>query len=288
MSAVRTAVFPVAGLGTRFLPATKAVPKELLPIVDRPLIQFAVDEARQVGIENFIFVTGHRNNAIKNHFDPNIDLETMLAKRGNDDTLEILRDLRPGSAQFSYVPQMEPLGLGHAVWCARHLVGDDPFAVLLPDDFLQPLGDALRSMVEIHERTASNVVLVQEVPEDETNRYGIITPQAGSDDDLIVASIEEKPAMGTAKSNLAVVGRYILDAETMNDLANTPRGFGGEIQLTDGLLRSLTRKELRAVTLTGDRFDCGTSVGMIHATLSVALQRKDIGTDVHDMMKTLL
>jgi UTP--glucose-1-phosphate uridylyltransferase len=288
MSGVRTAIFPVAGLGTRFLPATKALPKEMLPVVDRPLIQFAVDEAREVGIEHFIFVTGYRSTTIKSHFDPNIDLETILAKRGADEALAELRDLRPGSAEFSYVPQMDPLGLGHAVWCARNLVGDEPFVVLLPDDFLQPLGEALGAMIELHSKHDSNVVLVQEVPDDETHRYGIITPEAGTDDDLVVAGIEEKPAPGTAQSNLAIVGRYILDAETMNDLSNTTRGVGGEIQLTDGLVRSLARKELRATTLTGSRFDCGTSVGMIHATVSLALERDDIGSDVHQILKTLL
>jgi UTP--glucose-1-phosphate uridylyltransferase len=288
MTTVRTAVFPVAGLGTRFLPATKAVPKELLPIVDRPLIQFAVDEAREVGIENFIFVTRHRTTAIKDHFDPNIELETALAKRDDKDMLAAIRDLRPASSHFSYVPQKEPLGLGHAVWCARHLVDDEPFAVLLPDDFLRPLGDALRSMMEVYERSGSNVVLVQEVPPTETDRYGIITPQGPSSEDLVVAAIEEKPASGTAKSNLAIVGRYILDAEIMSDLSNTPRGVGSEIQLTDALVRSLSRKELRAVALTGDRFDCGTSAGFIHATLAVALEREDIGADVRETMKELL
>ena len=288
MPSVRTAVFPVAGLGTRFLPATKAIPKELLPIVDRPLIQFAVDEARESGIENFIFVTRNRTTAIKNHFDPNIDLESMLAKRGDDEILDTVRDLRAGTAVFNYVPQTDPLGLGHAVWCARNLIGDEPFAVLLADDFLQPLGDALRSMIEIHEESGSNVVLVQEVADDETHRYGIITPETASDASIVVTDIEEKPPPGTAKSNLAVVGRYILDPETMNDLANTRRGFGGEIQLTDALVRSISRKELRAVTVTGERFDCGTSVGLIHATLSVAVSREDLREDVMDVMRTLL
>jgi UTP--glucose-1-phosphate uridylyltransferase len=288
MSPIRTAVFPVAGLGTRFLPATKSIPKELLPIVDRPLIQFAVDEAREVGIENFIFVTGYRTDAVRNHFEANIELETTLAKRGEKETLAILRELRPGNSNFSYVPQSDPLGLGHAVWSARRLVGDDPFVVLLADDFLQPLGDALRSMIEVHERTDANIVLVQEVADDETHRYGIVTPRDATDTDIVVASIDEKPKAGTAASNLAVVGRYILDAETMNDLANTPRGIGGEIQLTDGLVRSIPRKELRAVTLAGDRFDCGTNVGLIQATLSVALQREDISADVESAMRSFL
>jgi len=288
MSPITTAVFPVAGLGSRFLPATKTVPKELLPIVDRPLIQYAVDEARAAGIENFIFVTGLRTTAIKDHFTPNIELETTLAKRGHAEVLTELRDLRPANATFSYVPQPEPLGLGHAVWCARHLVGDKPFAVLLPDDFLRPLGDALRSMIDVHDRLGSNVVLVQEVPDDETHRYGIVSPTSGSGPQPLVAGIEEKPEHGTAQSNLAIVGRYILDAETMNDLANTPRGVGGEIQLTDGLARSIGRKDLRAVPLTGERFDCGTSVGLIEATLSVALQREDMGSDVESVMRSFL
>ena len=288
MPPVRTAVFPVAGLGTRFLPATKAIPKELLPIVDRPLIQYAVDEAKELGIENFIFVTGNRSAAIKNYFDPNIDLETMLTKRAEDGILATLRDLRPPGATFSYVPQPDPLGLGHAVWCARHLVGEEPFVVILADDFLQPLGDALRSMIEVHEESGSNVVLVQEVPASETHRYGIITPDADSEEGNIVASIEEKPEAGTAQSNLAIVGRYILDAETMDDLANTRRGVGGEIQLTDAIVRSISRKELRSVTLTGDRFDCGTGVGLIQATLAVALARRDMGAEVADIMRALL
>lgn len=288
MSPITTAVFPVAGLGTRFLPATKAVPKELLPIVDRPLVQYAVDEARDAGIENFIFVTGHRNTAIKDHFTPNIDLETTIAKRGDAEVLAELRDLRPANATFSYVPQPEPLGLGHAVWCARHLVGDEPFAVLLPDDFLRPLGDALKSIIEVHDRFGCNVVLVEDVPEDETHRYGIVSPKGALEPHPLVAAIEEKPEQGTAQSNLAIVGRYILDAETMNDLANTSRGFGGEIQLTDGLAQSIERRDLRAVPLTGQRFDCGTSVGLIQATLAVALEREDMRSGVETAMRSFL
>ncbi len=288
MSRVRTAVFPVAGLGTRLLPATKAIPKELLPIVDRPLIQYAVDEAREAGIENFIFVTGRGKTAIEDHFDPNFDLETAVAKRGDQQTLEMLKDLRSESSQFTYVQQLEPLGLGNAVWCARHLVEDESFAVLLPDDFLRPSGEALRSMIDLHEETGSNIVLVQEVPTDQTHRYGIITPDRVSDGATIVGAIEEKPAPGTAQSNLAIVGRYILDVETMSDLARTPPGTGGEIQLTDALCLSLARKQLRAVPLTGQRFDCGSIVGLISATLAVALDREDIADEVSRVLKGYL
>lgn len=288
MSPVRTAVFPVAGLGTRLLPATKAIPKELLPIVDRPLIQYAVDEAREAGIENFIFVTGRGKTAIEDHFDRNFDLETAVAKRGDQQTLEMLKDLRSESSQFTYVQQLEPLGLGNAVWCARHLVEDESFAVLLPDDFLRPSGEALRSMIDLHEETGSNIVLVQEVPTDQTHRYGIITPEHDSDGAMIVGAIQEKPEPGTAQSNFAIVGRYILDAETMSDLGRTPPGTGGEIQLTDALCLSLARKQLRAAPLTGQRFDCGSIVGLISATLAVALDREDIRGDVEDVIRGYL
>lgn len=288
MSPVRTAVFPVAGLGTRLLPATKAIPKELLPIVDRPLIQYAVDEAREAGIENFIFVTGRGKTAIEDHFDRNFDLETAVAKRGDQQTLEMLKDLRSESSQFTYVQQLEPLGLGNAVWCARHLVEDESFAVLLPDDFLRPSGEALRSMIDLHEETGSNIVLVQEVPTVQTHHYGIITPEHDSDGAMIVGAIEEKPEPGTAQSNFAIVGRYILDAETMSDLGRTPPGTGGEIQLTDALCLSLARKQLRAAPLTGQRFDCGSIVGLISATLAVALDREDIRGDVEDVIRGYL
>lgn len=287
MGSVKTAVFPVAGLGTRFLPATKALPKELLPVVDRPLIQYAVDEAIDAGIESLIFVTGRGKTAIEDHFDVSYELEATLAARNEKETLSVLEDIRPLPGQVVYVRQMEPLGLGHAVWCARNLVGSEPFAVILADDLLHPAGDALKAMISEHEATGANVVLVQEVPDADTGRYGIITPGTQSGTATKVAGIVEKPPAGQAPSNLGVIGRYILDPSIMDHLAATARGASGEIQLTDGLAASLKDHALHAVTNPGVRFDCGSKLGLIEATISIALERDDLGPQVKDLLRRL-
>ena len=284
---VRTAVFPVAGLGTRFLPATKSIPKELLPIVDRPLVQYAVDEARAAGIENFVFVTGRGKGAIEDHFDVSFELEETLATRGRTQDVDRLRKLRPGPGDMAYVRQMEPLGLGHAVWCARHIVGNEPFAVLLADELVLAEPPALASMIEVHERTGGNVVLVDEVPATETQQYGIIEPGEASGSVIEVISMVEKPPPSTAPSNLAIVGRYVLTAPIMQILETTSAGTGGEIQLTDALVASLGSQPFHAVRLEAERYDCGSKMGFVEATIRLALQRDDLREDVQRLVNSL-
>ena len=284
---VRTAIFPVAGLGTRFLPATKSIPKELLPIVDRPLIQYAVDEARAAGIEYFVFVTGRGKGAIEDHFDKSYELEETLAARGKTQDLEELRRLRPGPGQLAYVRQMEPLGLGHAVWCARHVVGDEPFAVLLADELILADPPALTSMIEIHEQTGGNVVLVDEIPDEATGQYGIIEPGPKSGSAMEVVSMVEKPDPSVAPSNLAIVGRYVLTAPIMEVLETTGEGAGGEIQLTDALAASIESQPFHAVQLDGTRYDCGSKLGFIEATIKLALEREDLRADVQRLVNSL-
>jgi UTP--glucose-1-phosphate uridylyltransferase len=286
-STVRTAVFPVAGLGTRFLPATKSIPKELLPIVDRPLIQYAVDEARAAGIENFVFVTGRGKGAIEDHFDVSFELEETLAARGKHKDLAQLRELRPGPGQVAYVRQMEPLGLGHAVWCARHIVGNEPFAVLLADELILADPPSLASMIEIHERTGGNVVLVDEVPGAATGQYGIIEPGVASGSAIEVTSMIEKPDPSVAPSNLAIVGRYVLTAPIMDILETTAEGAGGEIQLTDALLASIPSQPFHAVRLDGQRYDCGSKAGFVEATVRLALEHDEIRDDVQNLINSL-
>ena len=284
MSRVTTAVFPVGGLGTRFLPATKAMPKELLPVVDKPLIQYAVEEAIEAGIETFIFVTGRGKSAIEDHFDIAYELESTLSARGDNDKIAMLDEFRPDSGQIAYVRQMQPLGLGHAVWCARHLVGDQPFAVILADDFLYPSGNALSVMIKEYETAEANVLLVEEVPNQDTGSYGIVTPGGSTPTATRVNAIVEKPKPSDAPSNLGVIGRYILDPSIMDILASIKQGAGGEIQLTDALAQSIGSRPLHAVTNPGTRFDCGSKLGMIQATLSVALDRRDLGPQVRAMI----
>jgi len=287
MNAVRTAVFPVAGLGTRFLPATKSIPKELLPIVDRPLVQYAVDEAREAGIENLIFVTGRGKGAIEDHFDVSYELEETLKLRDKVAELEELRRLRPEPGQVAYVRQMEPLGLGHAVWCARHLIGDQPFAVLLADELILADRPPLADMIEIHHQHGGNIVLVDEVPDESTHKYGIIDPGVETGKAIRVTSVVEKPGIADAPSNLAIVGRYILDPSIMDILGETARGAGGEIQLTDALLTSIGSTPFHALRMAGERYDCGTKLGFIEATLHLALRREDLGPDVQLMIDRL-
>lgn len=280
MTAVQTAVFPVAGLGTRFLPATKSIPKELLPIVDRPLVQYAVDEARAAGIENLVFVTGRGKGAIEDHFDVSYELEATLRSRDKILELEELKQLRPKPGQVAYVRQMEPLGLGHAVWCARKLIGNQPFAVLLADELIRSDHPPLAEMIELHEQHGGNVVLVDEVPDESTSKYGIIDPGAETGNAISVTSVVEKPDIANAPSNLAIVGRYILDPSIMDILGSTESGAGGEIQLTDALLASIGSTPFHALRMTGERYDCGSKLGFIEATLHLALRREDLGPDV--------
>ncbi|WP_343517877.1 UTP--glucose-1-phosphate uridylyltransferase GalU [Sphingomonas sp.] len=286
---LRKAVFPVGGLGTRFLPATKALPKEMLPVVDRPLIQYAVDEALEAGIEQMIFVTGRGKSAIEDHFDIAYELENTMSARGK--SLEILDATRLKPGAVAYVRQQEPMGLGHAVWCARDIVGDEPFAVLLADDFM--VGAAgrpgcLRQMVEAYNKVGGNLICAQEVAEDQTDKYGVITP--GMRDGVLteVKGLVEKPRAGTAPSNLAVIGRYILQPEVMRVLEGQEKGAGGEIQLTDAMARMIGGQPFHGVTFQGVRYDCGDKAGYAQANLALALSRADIGPAVRAFAKGLL
>jgi UTP--glucose-1-phosphate uridylyltransferase len=271
---LRKAVFPVGGLGTRFLPATKAMPKEMLPVVDRPLIQYAVDEALEAGIEQMIFVTGRGKSAIEDHFDIAYELETTMSSRGKSlDVLDATR-LRPGAV--AYVRQQEPMGLGHAVWCARDIVGDEPFAVLLADDFMVGKPGCLRQMVEAYNKVGGNLICAEEVPDDQTHRYGIITPGSRDGSLTEVKGLVEKPAPGTAPSNLSVIGRYILQPEVMRVLEGQEAGAGGEIQLTDAMARMIGGQPFHGLTFAGTRYDCGDKAGFIQANIAVALERDDL------------
>jgi UTP--glucose-1-phosphate uridylyltransferase len=271
---VRKAVFPVAGLGTRILPATKAMPKEMLTIVDKPLIQYAVDEAIEAGIEQLIFVTGRNKSAIEDHFDIAYELEATMAARGK--SLAPLDGSRFPAGAAVFVRQQAPLGLGHAVWCARDIVGDEPFAVLLPDDLMVGRPGCLAAMVEAYERVGGNIVCAQEVPADRTASYGIITPGARDGRLTEVRGLVEKPKPAEAPSNLAIVGRYILQPEIMPILAGLGKGAGGEIQLTDGMAALIGTQAFHGLTFDGDRHDCGDARGFVVANLALGLGRADI------------
>jgi len=274
MSRVRKAVFPVAGLGTRFLPATKAIPKEMLTVLDRPLIQYAVEEAREAGIEQMIFVTGRGKSALEDHFDVAFELEATMAARGKPlDALESTR-LPPGA--IVSVRQQQPLGLGHAIWCARELVGEEPFAVLLPDDLMVGRPGCLAQLVEAFERVGGNLVCAEEVPRERTASYGIITPGARDGRLTEVAGLVEKPSPEAAPSTLAVAGRYILQPEIMPILGALGTGTGGEIQLTDGMAALIGSQPFHAVTFDGERYDCGDKAGFVIANLALALADEDV------------
>lgn len=273
---VRTAVFPVAGLGTRFLPATKAMPKEMLTVVDRPLIQYAVDEAREAGIEHFVFVTGRNKSVIEDHFDKQFELEHTLASRGKSKALEDLsRDL-PQAGQASFTRQQEPLGLGHAVWCARELVGDQPFALLLPDMLFKGNPGVLKQMMEAYETTGGNVLAVEEVPEADVSSYGVVARGDGPDEGFAITGMVEKPAREDAPSNLIISGRYILQPEIFTLIAGQTRGAGGEIQLTDSMQTLMRSQPFTGVKYKGRSFDCGSKVGFLTANVAFALDRPDI------------
>lgn len=288
MSHVNTAVFPVGGLGTRFLPATKALPKEMLPVVDKPLIEYAVEEARDAGIEYFVFVTGRGKTAIENHFDTNFELETSLKERGDHALLERIKrnDFVPG--RIAYVRQIEPMGLGHAVWCARHLIGDEPFAVLLADELIRSERPCLSDLIEVHQQTGGNVVSVMPVPRDQTSRYGIVATPDGGGRIREVTDLVEKPSVEDAPSNLALIGRYVLEPSIMDHLDTTERGAGGEVQLTDALCRDIGKHPFHAVELSGRRYDCGTKVGYLEANVALALERRDLGGDAEAAVRRAL
>ena len=284
---VRKAVFPVGGLGTRFLPATKAMPKEMLPVVDKPLIQYAVEEAQAAGIEQFIFVTGRGKAAIEDHFDRSYELEDVLRSRQRHEMLEAINSWMPPAGQVAYTRQMEPLGLGHAVRCAAHLVGDEPFAVLLADDLILAERACLKQMVEAYAEVGGNMVAAMDVPPEQTRRYGIISPGQTRERLVEVKGLVEKPEPVAAPSNVAVIGRYILQPDVFGQLDRVERGAGGEIQLTDALARMIGRLPFHAVRFEGERFDCGDKVGFLEANVAFALARPEIRKDFARYLRAL-
>ena len=286
MKPIRKAVLPVAGLGTRFLPATKAVPKELLPVVDRPLIQYAVDEAREAGIEQIIFVTGRGKGAIEDHFDIAYELEHTLGARAKDVSALTGTRLSPGACVF--VRQQEPLGLGHAIWCARDIVGDEPFAILLPDEFMLGSPGCTKQLIDAYAEVGGNLICALEVPDDETASYGVVAPGMRAGVLTEVRGLVEKPKPGTAPSNLIIAGRYILQPEVMTLLATQRAGVGGEIQLTDAMAALIGTQPFHAVTFGGSRYDCGSKVGYVQANLAVALQRPDMADQVRAFAADLI
>jgi len=276
---IRKAVFPVGGMGTRFLPATKAIPKEMLPVVDKPLIQYAVEEARAAGIEEFIFVTGRGKTAIEDHFDHSAELEEMLRARGQTDFTALgMLHLPPGAV--GYTRQQEPLGLGHAVWCARHLVGDEPFAVLLADELVLADKPCLAQLVELYDRTGGCVFALADVPREQTSRYGIV--EIADDDGKVIAikGMVEKPKPEVAPSTVSIIGRYIMQPAVFDELERKERGVGGEIQLTDALARLLGRMPFHGLRFEGQRFDCGSKAGFLKATIAFALQRPELKSEL--------
>ncbi|MGE0311597.1 MAG: UTP--glucose-1-phosphate uridylyltransferase GalU [Lautropia sp.] len=287
---VRKAVFPVAGLGTRFLPATKAQPKEMLPVVDKPLIQYAVEEAAAAGITEMIFITGRGKRSIEDHFDKAYELEAELHARGKKALLEAVKEAVPSGINCVYIRQAEPLGLGHAVLCARQVVGNEPFAILLADDLMQP-GDSgvpvLRQMVELHQRQHASVLAVQEVSREETSSYGIVSSTPWGDRASRITGMVEKPKPADAPSTLAVVGRYLLSPRIFEHLANVKPGAGGEIQLTDALAQLIHEQPVLAYAFDGRRYDCGSKLGYLQATVELGLRHEEVGPGFRAFLKQL-
>ena len=285
MKPLRKAVLPVAGLGTRFLPATKAMPKEMLPVVDKPLIQYAVEEAIEAGIEHFIFVTGRGKAALEDHFDHAPDLERTLRERGKTMELAAVTSWMPKSGQVSYTRQQEPLGLGHAVWCARDLVDNEPFAVILPDDLILARIACLKQLVDAHTEVGGHVVAVADVPREHTKRYGIL--DVSHDDGRLARAkgLVEKPEPENAPSTLSIIGRYILHPRVFEFLDKQMRGAGNEIQLTDAIAKTIESVPFHGLRFDGRRFDCGDKVGWLHANLSFAMARPEMRTQVEDLLK---
>lgn len=282
---VKKAVFPVAGLGTRFLPATKAMPKEMLPVVDKPLIQYAVEEARDAGIEEIIFVTGRGKAVLLDHFDHSFELEQTLRARGKYEALSEVLDVMSRPGQITSTRQQQPLGLGHAVWCARHFIVNEPFAVLLADDLIMAKPGCLKQMMEIYKVKGGNVVASVEVPREQTDQYGIL--DVVEDDGRLVRAkgLVEKPAPEKAPSNLCIIGRYILQPEVFEHLSNQDKGAGGEIQLTDALAKTIETMPFHGLRFEGTRFDCGNKLGFLEANLAFALARDDLREGMHEVLK---
>src|SRR5947209_14206324 len=283
---VRKAIFPVGGLGTRFLPATKAMAKEMLPVVDKPLIQYAIEEARAAGVEQFCLITGRGKTALIDHFDVAYELESTLRERGKDDLIALLDAMKVEPGSIATVRQQVPMGLGHAIWCARVFIGDDPFAILLPDDLVLADTPCLKQLADVYEQTGGNVVAVTEVPREQTNRYGIL--KLGQDDGRVVEvlGLVEKPKPVDAPSNLSIIGRYVLLPEVIQHLDKMERGAGGEVQLTDGMAKMIGHTPFHGLRYEGRRFDCGDKIGFLEAQIAFALKRPDLKDEVEAFLKT--
>lgn len=281
---LKKAVLPVAGLGTRFLPATKALAKEMLPVVDKPLIQYAVEEARAAGIDQFCFVTGRGKTAIVEHFDVAYELERTLQERGKTDILEDLRRQSSLPGSITTVRQQVPMGLGHAIWCARSFIGDDPFAILLPDDLMLCKTSCTQQLAEAYQETGGNVVAIEEVPMERVNKYGVLDVAEDNGRLVSVKGLVEKPDPSVAPSNLTVIGRYVLMPEVLTHLSKMEKGAGGEVQLTDAMAKLIGSQPFHGLRYEGRRFDCGDKVGFLEAQIAFALQRPDIAKAVHDFL----
>ncbi|AXY23142.1 MULTISPECIES: UTP--glucose-1-phosphate uridylyltransferase GalU [Komagataeibacter] len=282
---LKKAVLPVAGLGTRFLPATKSMPKEMLPVVDRPLIQYAIDEAREAGIEEFCLVSSRGKDSLIDYFDVAPELEDALRARNKTSALKALEATRVTPGSMISVRQQEPLGLGHAIWCAREFIGNDPFAILLPDDIVQSRTSCVAQLAEVYKKTGGNVLAVTEVPREQTSSYGIL--DIGADDGTLVEvkGLVEKPDPKDAPSNLSVIGRYVLTADVLVHLAKQEKGAGGEIQLTDAMAKTIGHVPFHGYRYEGKRFDCGSKIGFLEAQIAFALEREDLGSDVRNFLK---
>ncbi len=285
---VTKAIFPVAGQGTRFLPATKSVPKEIMTLVDRPLVQYAIDEAREAGIKEFIFVTSRGKSALEDYFDHAPELENTLRKKGKTELLETLKSTNMESGAIAYMRQHKALGLGHAVWCARRLLGNEPFAVMLPDDVIAGPESCLKQMVEAYEETGGNIVAAMEVPDAKISSYGVLDVAEDNGSIVRTKGMVEKPDAGTAPSNLAVIGRYILQPTVMNHLNKMKQGTGGEIQLTDAIAQELTDgRDVFGLRFRGQRFDCGSKAGFLQATVAFGLARDDLRDELTEYLEDL-
>ena len=282
---LRKAVLPVAGLGTRFLPATKAMAKEMLPVVDKPLIQYAIEEARAAGIEQFCLVSGRGKTALIDHFDVAYELEATLRERGKHELIALLDAMKVEPGSMTTVRQQVPMGLGHAIWCARVFIGDDPFAILLPDDLVLSDTPCLKQLADAYDQTGGNVVAVTEVPKEHTNRYGIL--KVGKDDGTLVevTGLVEKPKPADAPSNLSIIGRYVLLPEVIGHLSHMTRGAGNEVQLTDGMAKMIGHSPFHGLRYEGRRFDCGDKVGYLEAQIAFALKRPELRADVEAFLK---
>ncbi|MGR3375766.1 UTP--glucose-1-phosphate uridylyltransferase GalU [Salipiger abyssi] len=285
---VTKAIFPVAGLGTRFLPATKSVPKEIMTLVDRPLVQYAIDEARAAGIKEFIFVTSRGKSALEDYFDHAPQLEQELKKKGKDKLLEILKSTNMDSGEIAYIRQHKALGLGHAVWCARRLIGNEPFAVMLPDDVIAADKPCLQQMAEAYEETGGNMVAAMEVPADKASAYGILDVREDMGSMVSVKGMVEKPKAGEAPSNLAVIGRYILSPKIFDNLNAMKSGAGGEIQLTDAIAEEIDGEGVYGYRFNGQRYDCGSKAGFLQATVAFGLDREDLRDDLEAYLREVV